>query len=128
MNAVILSPAFRSAPRIHYEAMEMLRQNLGPVLGRDVIERTVGEISDRMASLQRALADGDLEQVRTIALRLTGISRQIGLVGFSDVAVDLVRCIDRQDPTATGAVAARLIRLGESSTVQAWQFAELGGA
>ena len=128
MAAEILAPDFGSEPRIQYEAMELLLQNLGPKASRDVIERAVFEISGRMSNLQEALSEGELGHVRTIALRLTAISRQIGLVEFSDVATDLVQCIGRNDITATYAVAARLIRLGESSMFQAVQFAGVSGA
>ncbi len=128
MTAVILSPAYRSKASIQFEAMELLLQNLGPKMSRDVIARAVCEISERMCILQEELSDGDPELVRTIALRLVAIGRQIGLVGFSDVANDLVQCIDRQDITATSAVAGRLIRLGESSMFQAVRFADMTGA
>lgn len=128
MTAEILAPAYRNKPRIQFEAMEMLLQNLGPKVSRDVIERAVFEIAGRMSNLQQELFDGDPERVRIIALRLTAISRQIGLAEFSDVATDLVQCIDRRDITATYAVAARLIRLGESSMFQAVQFADMTGA
>ena len=128
MTAEILAPDFGSEPRIQYEAMELLLQNLGPKASRDVIERAVFEISGRMSNLQKALSEGELGHVRTIALRLTAISRQIGLVEFSDVATDLVQCIGRNDITATYAVAARLIRLGESSLFRAVRFAGMTGA
>lgn len=128
MTAVILSPVYRSKPRIKFEAMEILLQNLGPRTSRDVIERAVYEISERLCKLQEELLEGNQQHVRTIALRLVAISRQIGLVGFSDVATDLVECIDRRDRTATSAVAARLIRLGESSMFRAVQFADMTGA
>lgn len=128
MTAVILSPAYRSKPRIRFEAMEILLQNLGPKVSRDVIERAVYEISERLCKLQEELLEGEVQHVRTIALRLVAISRQIGLVGFSDVANDLVQCIDARDTVATQAVAARLIRLGESSMFQAVQFADMTGA
>ena len=128
MTAEILAPDYGTEPRIQYEAMELLLQNLGPKVSRDVIERAVCEIDGRMSTLQEALFEGELEPVQTIALRLTAISRQIGLAEFSDVAADLVQCIDRGDITATYAVAARLIRLGESSTFQAVQFAGMSGA
>lgn len=128
MTAEILAPDFGSEPRIQYEAMELLLQNLGPKASRDVIERAVFEISGRMSNLQEALSEGELGHVRTIALRLTAISRQIGLVEFSDVATDLVQCIGRNDITATYAVAARLIWLGESSLFRAVRFAGMTGA
>ena len=128
MTAEILAPDFGSEPRIQYEAMELLLQNPGPKASRDVIERAVFEISGRMSNLQEALSEGELGHVRTIALRLTAISRQIGLVEFSDVATDLVQCIGRNDITATYAVAARLIRLGESSLFRAVRFAGMTGA
>lgn len=105
----------------------MLQENLGPQASRDVIERAVFEVSDRLCKLELALFGRDFDRVQTLAVGLIAISSQIGLVEFADVASDLVFCIDCGELTSTHAVAARLLRLGESSMFQAVQFAELAG-
>lgn len=127
MTKNIAPLAYKDVPRIQFEAMVLLQENLGPQTSRDVIERAVFEVSDRLCKLELALYDRDFDQVQTLAVGLIAISAQIGLAEFSDVASDLVFCIDCQEMTATHAVAARLLRLGESSMFQAVQFAEMTG-
>jgi hypothetical protein len=127
MTANIAPLAYRELPRIRYEAMLVLQQNLGLQASRDVIERAVVELSDRLCKLELALYDRDFDAVQTLSVSLIAISTQIGLTEFADVASDLVFCIDCQEMTATHAVAARLLRLGESSMFEAAQFAELTG-
>ncbi len=127
MTARIAPLAYRDMPNIQYEAMLILRENLGSEASRDVIERAVFEVSDRLCKLELALYDRDFDTVQTLAVGLIAISCQIGLVEFADVASDLVFCIDCKEMTATHAVAARLLRLGESSIFQAVQFADIAG-
>lgn len=127
MTAKIAPLAHRETPRITYEAMLMLQQNLGLATSRDVIERAVFELSDRLARLELALEEDRLQAVQTLAIGMIAISTQIGLTEFADVAADLVFCIDCENTVAIQAVAARLIRLGERSMSQAVQFAETAG-
>ena len=127
MTARIAPLAYRDMPNIQYEAMLILRENLGSEASRDVIERAVFEVSDRLCKLELALYDRDFDTVQTLAVGLIAISCQIGLVEFADVASDLVFCIDCKEMTATNAVAAPLLRLGERSIFEAGQFADIAG-
>jgi hypothetical protein len=127
MTGTIHYLSWNVTPQIRYEALQVLQDNLGRKAAQEVVERAVYELSDRLCRLQQGVFQGDPQRVRGIATRLVAISDQIGLAEFSGVAAALVDCIDRAEATATDAVAARLIRLGESSMFQAVQFADMTG-
>lgn len=93
----------------------VLYKSLGRESSREVVERAVSEIADRLSRMEMAVGDGDWVQVDKLASSLTGISAQVGLLALSDVANHLCDCIRVGDHTAIHAVAARLVRMGESS-------------
>ena len=70
---------------------------------------------DRLSRLEKALAKGDAVEAARLAMRLASLSEQVGLADFARVSRDLGACLDARDATATAAVAARLVRLGEES-------------
>jgi hypothetical protein len=114
-------------PNINLEAIHVLQTSLGIEPSRDVIERAAFEISDRLFRLELALHDDNLALASRLAVSLIGVSAQIGLLAFSDVARDLSRCIARQDTIAIQAVSARLLRLGDTSLFTAVEFSDLSG-
>lgn len=93
----------------------VLRQSLGDQRCREVVEEVVFHLTDRLRLLQAALERGDSAEAQVLASRLASLSEQVGLADFAKVARDLDVCLAAGDPNATGAVAARLIRLGEES-------------
>ena len=56
--------------------------------------------------------------------RLASLSEQVGLADFARVARDLAACLAAGDATATAAVAARLMRLGEDSLFSVMVYAD----
>lgn len=93
--------------------IRLLRQSLGDQRCREVVEEVVFHLTDRLALLQAALERDAAGEAQTLALRLAGLSEQIGLADFARVARDLGGVLLRADEIAAAAVAARLIRLGE---------------
>ncbi len=75
----------------------------------------VFHLTDRLGMLRVALGEGRDADAQAIAARLAGLSEQVGLADFARVARDLDACLARGDRIATGAVSARLLRLGEES-------------
>jgi hypothetical protein len=122
MDSTIVSLRHTEAPAVQTEALYSLQASLGPDESRDVIERAVFELSDRLWLMQKALHDNEMDEVQRIARSLVAISAQMGLTEFSLVASDLATCIARSDIASINAVAARLIRVGESSLFVAVQF------
>lgn len=95
--------------------IDVLRQSLGAERCRAVVEEVVFHLTDRMTRLEAALDAGDVAESVRLAARLASLSEQVGLADFARVARDLGACLDARDATATKAVLARLLRLGEDS-------------
>ena len=91
----------------------VLRQSLGDERCREVVEEVVFHLTDRLGQLQTALDAGNAADAQVLATRLASLSEQVGLADFARVARDLAACLAAGDATATAAVAARLMRLGE---------------
>jgi hypothetical protein len=115
------------APAMQTDALFSLQASMGVDESKDIIERAVFELSDRLWLLEKALHDTEIAEVKRLAKSLVAISAQIGLSEFSLVASDLTYCIQRDDPVAIQAVAARLVRVGERSLFLAVQFPEITG-
>lgn len=114
-------------PDVQPEAILALQKEMGVKSSQEVIERAAFELSDRLWLLEQAFNAKDMPNVRSIALSLIATSRQMGLIEFSNVAQTLADCISCADSTATHAVAARLIRVGEMSLYYVVQFPERSG-
>jgi len=102
----------------------VLRQSLGDQRCREVVEEVVFHLTDRLSLFQKALRSGQAAEAERLATRLASLGEQVGLADFARVARDLIICLRRRDKLATGAVAARLIRLGEESLFSVMVYAE----
>lgn len=101
-----------------------LRKSLGPHRTREILEEVVFHLTDRLGLLNRALEAGDAPQARALAGRMAAMSEQVGLLGFARVARDLGACLDRRDPVASAAVAARLSRLSDCAVIRLIDYAD----
>ena len=124
MQHSVISLQRQEVPEIQEEALHILQRSLGHAASRDVIERAIYELSDRLCQMEYNLKRGELAKVRKLALGMVAISDQIGMSSISMVSTNLVQCIDQQDATAIAAVAHRLINLGETSMFEAVEFAD----
>lgn len=104
---------------VDMESVRVLRQSLGEGKCAEVLEESVFQIADRLSRLEKSLHDEDLPEIYRHCLGLVGTAEQIGMVGVSYVARDLMNCIKIGNKTAINAVAARLIRIGEDSLFSA---------
>jgi hypothetical protein len=102
----------------------VLRQSLGDQRCREVIEEVVFHLTDRLSLLQKALEAENRPEAHVLSSRLASLSEQVGLADFARVARDLGDCLKSEDPIATAAVAARLIRLGEESLFTVISYAD----
>ena len=102
----------------------VLRQSLGDQRCREVVEEVVFHLTDRLGLLQIALDEDNGADAQALASRLASLSEQVGLADFARVSRDLCACLQAGDRTATAAVGARLIRLGEESLFSVIHYAE----
>jgi hypothetical protein len=115
MSAKLYQFAAHEDPVLDISRIAVLRQSLGEQRCREVVEEVVFHLTDRLSLLEKALEDGDGAEAERQASRLASLSEQVGLADFARVARDLAHCLVAEDPMATAAVAARLMRLGEDS-------------
>ena len=92
-----------------------LQQSLGTPRCQELVEDAIYQITERLAVLERAVRQDDLEIALDAARTLIGLSVRIGLIRMSVVASDLCEVIADRDRPAVAAVTARLVRLGEDS-------------
>jgi hypothetical protein len=114
----------REDARLDISRIIVLRQSLGDRRCREVVEEVVFHLSDRLGMLKTALEAEDAAEAQVLAARLASLSEQVGLADFARVARDLGTCIAARDPIATGAVGARLLRLGEDSLLSVILYAD----
>ncbi len=127
MTDNIITLPVKEAPLVQTDAIATLQASLGVESGRDVVERAVFEISDRLCRLELALHDEDWKTVGKTAAGLVCMSTQIGLLVFAEVASALANTIANQDDVAATALAWRLLRVGEASLFCAVEQADRSG-
>lgn len=115
MGAELYQFAAHEEPELDTSRIIVLRQSLGDQRCREVVEEVVFHLTDRLGMLRVALETGNTAEAQVIAARLASLSEQVGLADFARVARDLVACLASDDRIASGAVSARLLRLGEDS-------------
>jgi hypothetical protein len=115
MGAEIIRLAAHEDAVLDTRRIAVLRQSLGPQRCREIVEEVVYHLAERLSRLEKAIARADRAEAMRLAARCASLSEQVGLADFARVARDLCLCLEAADTTATAAVAARLIRLGEDS-------------
>lgn len=109
---------------IDTESVRVLRQSLGKGKCEEILEESVFQIADKLSMVESALRDRDFPEIYRHCLVLVSTAEQIGMVGVSYVARDLMNCIKVGNVTAINAVAARLVRIGEDSLFSAHDLAD----
>ena len=127
MKSNVIPLSVTEAPSLHCDAIKTLQASLGQETGRDVVERAVFEISDRLCRLELALRNNEMAAVGKIAASLVCMSSQIGLLVFADVAMGLSKSVTAGNTVPAAALAERLLRLGESSLFCAVELADCSG-
>jgi hypothetical protein len=110
--------------RLDITRILVLRQSLGELRCREVVEEVVFHLTDRLGRLKAALDVDDGAEAQVLASRLASLGEQVGLADFARVARDLAACLAEEDATAAGAVGARLLRIGEDSVFSVILYAD----
>ena len=124
MGAELYRIAAQEEAELDTSRLLVLRQSLGDQRCREVVEEVVFHLTDRLGQLQSALDSNNVADAEVLATRLASLSEQVGLADFARVARDLAECLAGDNPTATSAVAARLMRLGEDSLFSVMVYAD----
>jgi hypothetical protein len=116
--------AAAEAALVDMESVRVLRRSLGDEKCDEILQDSVFQIADRLSRLEKAVKAEDLPEIYRHCLALVGTAEQVGMVGVSFVARDLMNCVCVGNLTAIHAVAARLIRIGEDSLFSARDLTE----
>jgi hypothetical protein len=116
----------------HYEPARLDRIRLEQLIvehGEPGAERLVGRTLDNIAlrlnRCERAWRGSEDRRVCEAAEELAIYAEHIGLVSLERVALDVAAAAAVGDHVALGATLARLVRIGESSLMSAWDLTDL---
>lgn len=105
----------QESAHLDVRAVRLLENALGRTRCREVMEETCYDLIDKLGAIESALHGRRIEEAMVLARDIAGLSAQIGLDDFSLAARNLAQCLPCPDRTAQSAVAARMLRLGETS-------------
>ena len=117
-----LAPAER--PAVDPAQIETLCTDLGRPAAEDVVCRAMEELAQRMCQIQTQALKGPREDMHKGLRGLAAIADQIGLCSLSEVAHDVMACIELGDAVAEAATLARQARVGERSLTALWDLNE----
>lgn len=103
-----------------------LQRSMAPLEFSETLDRVIFVLTRDLSVTEHACHSGDWGQVKRYAQGLCELSAEVGLMRLAMVARDLSRVADRADAAATGAVTARLVRLGEESLFALVSIADQG--
>ena len=107
-----LAPRARE-PRVDLDVIAALEAALGPDLCAEVLEDGLCVAVDRLAAVEKALAEDDFTRMARCARELSRVADRIGLPSLASQADALEECCAALDRVAAHAVAGRLLRTGE---------------
>ena len=111
--------------RLDPDRLEELYHQLGEAGAENVVCRALEELAVRLSYTERCYREFQLDDMRKSARSLVAIAEQIGMQTLARVALDVTRCIDDQDRIALAATLSRLLRIGERSLHEIWDFQDL---
>ena len=107
------------------ELRGVLYTEWGEVGAEDGVCRAMEGLALRMAHCDRLYRTRDRFGLRKAVHGLVAIADQIGMALVSQVARDVVTCIDQDGDIALAATLSRLIRVGERSLNAIWELQDM---
>lgn len=107
------------------DVLYALCDTLGPRQAEDIVARALEDLAGRLCHVQDLAITGPRDNLRKELRALRAIAAQVGLTGVSDVAGDVVKCIDQHDLVAEASTLARLARSGEGAISALWDLQDL---
>lgn len=112
-KVVILRPVERV--RQDAEPIALMYRNMGTATAEQVVSRALSELSLTVAGLAEQAFPNPRADLSRPLRRLQRMAEQMGFVSLGLVAADCRACLDRDDPVASAAVWARMLRIAEQS-------------
>lgn len=95
------------------DTLNTLCRDLGPSVAENILCRALEDMAVRFAHIREEYGSGDEKALRKSVRSLVPIAEQIGLPCVSDIAQDVLICIDRGEGVALASTLCRLLRCGE---------------
>lgn len=102
------------------DQLDVLYRQLGPVGADKVVAHALEELSVLLSDLPAHHLAGRRDALAAGARALAAVAQQIGMTKLARVARDLAGLARGRDAAATGAVVARLDRIGDRSLAAVW--------
>ncbi|MEL6583211.1 MAG: Hpt domain-containing protein [Pseudomonadota bacterium] len=102
---------------VSIETVEALRSGVAPESWSEFLEDIAFGLTRDLACLERAMQERDRAAVEAVAHRLATAAASVGLHELAQVSYALRDVLEQQDPVATAALAARVLRLGGASLI-----------
>ena len=104
------------------DRLEELYAQLGDPAAGDIICRAMEEIAARLAYADKCYGQGTRDDLHKNARGLAAIAEQIGMQLLARVARDVAQSVRSGDQVALAATFARLLRVGDRSLCDVWDF------
>ncbi|MGJ8617004.1 MAG: hypothetical protein ACSHWS_09185 [Sulfitobacter sp.] len=111
--------------KVDQERLGALYSQLGEAGAEDVVCRALEELALRMSHCNRLYRAQSWPELRKNTRSLIAIADQIGMQRLSQVAADVMQCIDASDTNALAATLSRLLRIGERSLTAIWDMQDI---
>lgn len=118
-----LIPAER--PRMNTDILYALCDTLGPRKAEDVVARALEDLAARLCLVQDLAVAGTRSDLCKELRALRAVAAQIGLTGVSEVAQDVLTCVEHKDLVGEASTLARLARNGECALTALWDLQDL---
>lgn len=106
---------------IDRDRLYILVRDLGEAGAARVVDRALGEISERLLAVETGWAESDFARLARAAQSLIAIADQLGMHLLAHVACDVAALANSGDGPALAATVARLQRVGERSMLAMWR-------
>ena len=123
--ANITTLVFDEKVRLDSDRLAELYVQLGEVGAQDVVCRAMEELAVRLANIKESYLANKGPELRKQVKGLVGIAEQIGMQRLANIAHDVCKCADENDPISLGATMARLMRVGDRSLTAVWDLQDL---
>lgn len=110
---------------VDQERLGALYSQLGEASAEDVVCRALEELALRMSHCDRLYREQSWPELRKNTRSLIAIADQIGMQKLSQVAGDVMQCVDASDTNGLAATLSRLLRIGERSLTAIWDMQDI---
>ncbi|PYF09722.1 hypothetical protein C8J30_10793 [Rhodobacter viridis] len=111
--------------RLDPDRLVVLYAELGQLAAERLIAAAMEDLAVHLVAVQLAAKDQRVDLLDRASVEIARLSRQVGMMLLSRVALDLQACVRNDDRIGQAAVLARLVRLAERSLTAVWDYQDM---